>query len=47
VSSIRIILAAIVGGVVVFIWGAVAHMILPIGDMGIRMLPAEQTLLPR
>jgi len=37
----RIIVAAIVGGLVVFIWGAVAHMATPLGEMGISTLPDE------
>jgi hypothetical protein len=35
----RIIVAAIVGGLVVFIWGALAHMATPLGAMGISVLP--------
>lgn len=37
----RIIVAAIVGGLVVFIWGAIAHMATPLGEMGISTLPEE------
>jgi hypothetical protein len=37
----RIIIAAAVGGLVMFIWGAVSHMLLPLGEMGIRELPNE------
>src|SRR5689334_15512698 len=32
---LRILLAGIVGGIVVFIWGAVSHMVLQVGDMGL------------
>lgn len=32
----RLILAAILGGAVLFVWGFVSHMMLPIGDMGVR-----------
>ncbi len=42
--SIRVILAGIVGGVVMFVWGAVAHMVLPIGEMGVRSLPTDPAL---
>ena len=37
----RIIVAAIVGGLIVFIWGAVAHMALPLGEMGFSALTDE------
>ncbi len=46
-NPIRIPLAAVVGGAVMFIWGAVSHMALPIGDMGIKNLPGEELLLPQ
>lgn len=35
----RIILAAVVGGVIMFIWGAVSHMTTPIGEMGLKPMP--------
>ena len=37
----RVLIAGIIGGVVMFIWGAVAHMMLPIGEMGMKV-PTEQ-----
>jgi hypothetical protein len=37
----RTLLAAVVGGAVVFAWGAVTHLALPLGDMGISVAPAE------
>jgi hypothetical protein len=42
----RILLGGLVGGLAMFAWGAVAHMALPIGDMGIRSLPREDMILP-
>lgn len=42
----RILIASVVGGVVMFAWGAVDHMALPFGMMGIKNLPAEEALLP-
>lgn len=45
-SLIRVLLAAIVGGAVVFGWGAVSHMFLGIGEMGIGSLPEEEMLVP-
>jgi hypothetical protein len=41
----RILLAGIVGGIVVFVWGALSHMVLPVGEMGIRVLPDEEAVV--
>ncbi|MGE3819037.1 MAG: hypothetical protein AB7I30_06340 [Isosphaeraceae bacterium] len=39
----RWLLAGVVGGVVVFFWGAVAHMALPLGTMGMSQIdPARE-----
>jgi hypothetical protein len=38
----KIILAGILGGIVVFIWSAISHMLLPIGDMGIKTIPSTE-----
>lgn len=40
----RVIFGAVAAGIVVFLWGAVSHMLLPIGNMGLKMLPDEQIL---
>lgn len=37
----RILVTGIIGAIVMFIWGAVAHMALPIGEAGFK-LPAQQ-----
>ena len=37
----RILIAGIIGGLVIFMWGAVAHMMLPLGKMGMKV-PTEQ-----
>jgi hypothetical protein len=37
----RIALAALVGGIVVWMWSAIAHTVLPIGTMGLSGLPDE------
>lgn len=39
----RILIAAIVGGLVTFIWGAVDHMATPLGKMGLKSLPDAQS----
>jgi hypothetical protein len=38
----RVLIAGIIGGLVMFLWGAVAHMALPIGEMGMKV-PSEQS----
>src|SRR5262249_24735382 len=35
----RIIIAAIVGGIIVFLWSAVAHLFTPLGTMGTTSVP--------
>lgn len=42
----RIIAAGLVGGIILFCWGAAWHMVLAPDSMGPRNLPAEETLLP-
>jgi hypothetical protein len=41
----RILLAGIVGGIVMFVWSAISHMVLQIGEAGISTLPQEETLM--
>lgn len=45
-SASRTIVATLAGGVAIFVWGAVAHMALPLGQMGIKSLPAEEAMVP-
>ena len=40
----RIILAAILGAIAMFIWTSIAHMFLPLGHAGISEIPNEQTV---
>ena len=42
----RIIVAGIVGGAVLFAWGAFLHLATPIGGMGIGSLPSEGMIVP-
>lgn len=35
----RIFLAALFGGIAMFIWSAIAHMALPLGEAGLQELP--------
>ena len=42
---IKILLGGVVGGLVIFFWGYVSHMLLPIGEMGLRTIPNEDDLI--
>src|SRR4030095_9182250 len=44
-SMKRILIGGIVAGIIVFIWGAVAHTILPTAKMGIKQIPNEEAVL--
>jgi hypothetical protein len=41
----RILLGALVGGIIVFAWSAVQHMATPLGMAGMRVLPDEEPVL--
>ena len=41
----KILLAGVLGGVVMFIWTSIAHMALPLGEAGVREIPTESTVL--
>ena len=41
----KILLAGILGGVVMFIWTSIAHMALPLGEAGIREVANESAVL--
>jgi len=38
---LRVIIAAIVGGIVMFCWGAFSHMVLPFAEAGVKAVPNE------
>jgi hypothetical protein len=42
----RIIIGGVLGGIVLFCWGALSHMVLQLGDVGIKSLPSEEAALP-
>src|SRR5262245_65643728 len=42
---VRVVLGAVVSGIVVFCWGAIAHIMLPIGTMGLKSLSNEDEVL--
>lgn len=41
----RILLAGLLGGLAVFVWSFIAHMVLPLGEAGVRTLPNEAATL--
>jgi hypothetical protein len=41
----RVLLAGIVGGIVMFIWTSIAHMGLPLGEAGVNEIPNESAVL--
>lgn len=41
----RILLAGILGGIALFLWGGLSHMVLGLGAVGIQNLPQPQPLL--
>jgi len=42
----RVISAGVLGGIALFIWGALSHMVFQLGDVGIQTLPSEASTLP-
>ncbi len=43
-AMLRILLGGAVGGIVIFFWGFVEHMLLPLGEMGLQSIPNEDAL---
>ena len=41
----RIILAGVLGGIAMFIWSSIAHIVLPLGEVGISEIPNEPAVL--
>jgi hypothetical protein len=41
----RIVTAGLIGGLVMFVWGVFAHMVLPLGEVGMRLPVAENVVL--
>jgi len=38
----KVLLPGILGGLLVFIWSAISHMVLPIGAMGLKTIPSSE-----
>jgi hypothetical protein len=41
----RVLLAGLLGGIAMFAWTSLAHMVLPLGDAGVKEIPNEQGVL--
>jgi len=41
----RVLLAGLLGGIAMYIWTALAHMVLPLGEAGIKEMPNETAVL--
>ena len=41
----RVLLAGVFGGIVMFVWTSIAHMALPLGEAGITEIPNESAVL--
>jgi hypothetical protein len=42
---IKVFAGAVVAGIVVFFWGAISHMALPLGTMGVKSLPNDDAVM--
>ena len=41
---LRLVIAGIAGGVAMFVWSSIAHMVLPLGNMGIQEIPNDESV---
>lgn len=41
----RILIAGLIGGTLLWLWGAVAHMVLPIGEMGMKTAVGQEAAI--
>jgi hypothetical protein len=41
----RVLLVGLLGGIAMFVWSSFAHMVLPLGETGIKELPSEAAVL--
>jgi len=41
----RVLLAGVLGGIIMFVWSSIAHMALPLGEAGIREIPNESAVV--
>lgn len=41
----RVLLAGVLGGIAMFVWATIAHVVLPLGTVGVKEIPNEQSVL--
>lgn len=41
----RVLLAGLLGGIAMYVWTALAHMVLPLGEAGVKEMPNETAVL--
>ncbi len=41
----KIVMAGVLGGIVLFLWQWVSHMLLPLGDAGIKRMENEEAVI--
>ncbi len=41
----KVLITGLLGGLAMFVWTSTAHMLLPLGQAGVRQIPGEQPLL--
>jgi hypothetical protein len=41
----KVLIAGVLGGIVGFVWGAVSHTVLPLGEAGVDTIPDEELVL--
>jgi hypothetical protein len=41
----RVLLAGLLGGIAMYVWTAIAHMVLPLGEAGIKEIPNEPAVI--
>jgi len=41
----RVLLAGVLGGIAMFVWNSVAHVVTPLGEVGVKEIPNEQPVL--
>jgi hypothetical protein len=41
----KIVIGGVLAGLVLFVWSSIAHMLLPIGDMGVKAIPKEDMVI--
>ncbi|MGP0070107.1 MAG: hypothetical protein ACLQGP_41730 [Isosphaeraceae bacterium] len=42
---VRVLSGGLLAGIMVFFWGAFAHMMLPLGELGVRRIPNEDNVI--